>query len=58
MKPLIQGPDSQIGSLNSRLGQEEKQAMVSLLEKMGTAIESMEGDIRQMNNFLKDISLT
>ena len=32
--------------------------MVSLLEKMGTAIESMEGDIRQMNNFLKDISLT
>lgn len=32
--------------------------MVDLLDKMGTAIESMEGDIREMNDFLKAISLT
>ena len=45
-------------SLNSRLGASEKQAMVNLLEKMGNCIESMEGDIGQMNDFLKAISLT
>ena len=32
--------------------------MVGLLDKMGNAIESMEGDIRQMNDFLKAISFT
>ena len=31
--------------------------MISLLEKMGTAINSLEGDIGQMNDFLKHISL-
>ena len=44
-------------SLNARLGVHEKEAMVGLLSKMGDAIVSMEDDIRQMNDFLKVITL-